>query len=122
LAIATQTLAQDYIDTFQRYRGKTQGELDRHLAEKEGDSPDYRLLRGFVHLLKRHFATFETCSPLDPPLLRQRLFSLASPPPLTDGDRQRSALFPKPPPAYPPFPAPLNFADRTGLRRNSPPP
>ncbi|MEB3160045.1 MAG: DUF790 family protein, partial [Synechocystis sp.] len=91
LAIApqNQALAADYIDTFQRYRGKTQGELDRHLAEKEGDSPDYRLLRGLVHLLKRHFATFEICSPLDPPLLRQRLFSLASPPPLTDGDRQQ---------------------------------
>jgi hypothetical protein len=90
LAIATQTLAQDYIDTFQRYRGKTQGELDRHLAEKEGDSSDYRLLRGFVHLLKRHFATFETCSSLDPPLLRQRLFSLASPP---QGNRMKSIHF-----------------------------
>lgn len=85
----TQELAQDYIDAFHHYRGKTQGELDRHLAEKEGDSPDYRLLRGLVHLLKRHFATFEICSPLDPPLLRQRLFTLASPPPLTDGDRQQ---------------------------------
>lgn len=84
-----QTLAQHYINTFYEYRGKTQGELDRHLAEEEGDSPDYRLLRGLVHLLKRHFSTFEICSPLEPSLLRQRLFTLASPPPLTHGDRQR---------------------------------
>lgn len=85
----TVTLAQDYIDTFQQYCGKSQGDLDRYLADQEGDSPDYRLRRGFVHLLKRHFATFEICSPLDPVLLRQRLFSLAQPPPLTDGDRQQ---------------------------------
>jgi len=89
IAATTQTLAKDYIDTFEQYRGKTQGELDRHFADKEGDSPDYRLLRGLVHLLKRHFATFEICSPLDPPLLRQRIFTLASPPPLTNGDRQQ---------------------------------
>ena len=43
-----------------------------------------------MHLLKRHFATFETCSSLDPPLLRQRLFSLASPP---QGNRMKSIHF-----------------------------
>jgi hypothetical protein len=59
-------------------QGKTQGELDRQLQELEGDSPDYRLRRGLAHLLKNHHCTFEIVSPLDPVILRQRVFSLSA--------------------------------------------
>lgn len=72
------TMAQDMIQTFQEAVGKTQGELDETLAELEGDSPDYRTKRGFAHLLKSHFCTFEIVSPLEPPMLRERVFSMAA--------------------------------------------
>lgn len=73
--IATAT---EMINCFQESIGTTQGELDRRLLELEGDSPDYRLKRGFAHLLKGGFCTFEVVSPLEPPALRQRVFALAA--------------------------------------------
>lgn len=71
-------LANEQIDCFQECLGKTQGILDEKLQELEGDSPEYRLKRGFAHLLKNSFSTFEIVSPLEPPVLRQKVFSQAS--------------------------------------------
>lgn len=71
-------LAQTYIDCFQNCVGDTQGSLDRQLQILEGDAPDYRLRRGFAHILRSSFSTFEIISPLEPIQLRQRVFSLAS--------------------------------------------
>ena len=71
-------LAIDLIDCFQNALGKTQGELDNELVEFEGDRPDYRLIRGFVHILKSSFCTFEVVSPLEPQELRQRVFALSA--------------------------------------------
>ncbi|MDP8964142.1 MAG: DUF790 family protein [Cyanobacteriota bacterium] len=71
-------IANELIAGFQEAVGGTQGELDRKLSELEGDSPDYRLKRGLAHLLKTSFCTFEIVSPLEPPLLRQRVFALAA--------------------------------------------
>lgn len=80
LPINTMTiaLATDLIDCFQDCLGQTQGELDRRLLELEGNSPDYRVKRGLAHLLRNTFATFEIISPLEPPMLRQRVFSEAA--------------------------------------------
>jgi hypothetical protein len=80
LSVNEQTiaLAQQQIKGFERNLGKTQGELDRHLLELEGDSPDYRVKRGLAHLLKNNFATFEIVSPLEPARLRQRVFAQAA--------------------------------------------
>jgi hypothetical protein len=80
LAINPQTcaIATELITCFQNAVGGTQGELDRHLSELEGDSPDYRLKRGVAHILKSSFCTFEIISPLEPPLLRQRVFALSA--------------------------------------------
>lgn len=72
-AIATELIA-----CFQNAVGITQGELDRKLAEFEGDSPDYRIKRGLAHILKSSFCTFEIISPLEPKELRQRVFALAA--------------------------------------------
>jgi len=72
------TLSTDHIECFQDYQGKTQGELLKKLQELEGDSPDYRVKRGLAHLLKNSFSTFEIISPLEPPLLRRRVFALAA--------------------------------------------
>jgi predicted nuclease of restriction endonuclease-like RecB superfamily len=44
----------------------------------EGDSPDYKIKRGFAHLLTNHFATFEIISPLEPQELRKRVFEQAA--------------------------------------------
>ncbi len=71
-------LATDTINCFQDCLGQTQGELDRQLLELEGDSPDYRVKRGLAHLLRNSFSTFEIISPLEPPMLRQRVFSEAA--------------------------------------------
>lgn len=72
------SLAQEVIDRFQSLQGEPQGALDRHLAELEGDSPDYKILRGLAHLLRNSFCTFEIISPLEPLALRERVFSLAA--------------------------------------------
>ncbi|MGC1394249.1 MAG: DUF790 family protein, partial [Coleofasciculaceae cyanobacterium] len=80
LPINTQmcALATEVIACFQEERGNTQGELNRKLLELEGDSTDYRLKRGLAHILKSSFSTFEIISPLEPPLLRQRVFALSA--------------------------------------------
>ena len=79
LRIDEQTLAvaRELIDCFLAARGGTQGELDSQLQELEGDSPDYRFKRGLAHLLKSA-CEFEVVSPLEPPLLRERVFSLSA--------------------------------------------
>jgi uncharacterized protein len=70
-------IAQDLITCFQDAQGETRGNLTQRLQELEGDSTDYRLKRGLAHLLMG-LSTFETMSPLDPPVLRQRTFELAA--------------------------------------------
>jgi uncharacterized protein len=74
LAIAT-----EIIECFQSIVGGTQGQLNEMLLDLEGDSPDFRLKRGFVHLLKgESFSKFEIVSPLSPTDLRQRVYALAA--------------------------------------------
>jgi uncharacterized protein len=68
-------LAQELIEIFTLAQGMTQGELSRHLLELEGEETDYRLKRGLAHLLSSGFSEFETVSPLDPPMLRDRIFT-----------------------------------------------
>jgi predicted nuclease of restriction endonuclease-like RecB superfamily len=71
-----QAIATDLIALFQNCQGKTQGELERQLKELEGTSTDYRIKRGLAHLLKSDtFSTFEVVSPLEPQLLRSRVFA-----------------------------------------------
>jgi uncharacterized protein len=81
LAIAEKNLAiaNDLISLFQQARGGTQGELNRQLQELEGEDTDYRVKRGLAHLLRSEtFSTLEIVSPLDPQLLRQRVFALSA--------------------------------------------
>lgn len=58
--------------------GKTQGLLERQLADFEGDTTDYRMKRGLAYILKSSFCNFEIVSPLEPPMLRAKVFSLAA--------------------------------------------
>lgn len=71
-------MATELIDLFQRQVGQTQAALNRCLQELEGEDTNYRVRRGLAHILRNSFAQFDTVSPLDPPLLRERLFTLAA--------------------------------------------
>lgn len=71
-------LASDLIQFFQNAVEKSQGVLERQLADFEGDTTDYRIKRGLAYILKSSFCTFEVVSPLEPAMLRERVFSLAA--------------------------------------------
>ncbi|MBD1855891.1 MULTISPECIES: DUF790 family protein [Leptolyngbya] len=71
-------IAEDVITLFQEARNGTRGALNRQLQELEGEETDYRVKRGLAHLLNSSFSTFETVSPLDPPMLRERVFALSA--------------------------------------------
>ncbi len=74
----TSELAIELINYFKSAVGKTQGMLERQLTDFEGDSTDYRVKRGLAYILKSSFCTFEVVSPLEPQMLRERVFSLAA--------------------------------------------
>ena len=69
------TIAQELITLFQEAKHGKKGDLNRQLQAIEGEETDYRIKRGLAHLLNRSFSTFETVSPLDPPMLRERVFA-----------------------------------------------
>ena len=71
-------LAVELIDCFREAIGKTQGVLERQLLELEGDTTDYKVKRGLAYILKSSFCTFEVVSPLEPQMLRERVFALAA--------------------------------------------
>ncbi len=72
-------MATDAIECFVSLVGGTQGQLDEMLLQLEGDSPDFRVKRGFAHLLKsQSFSNFEIVSPLQPSELRERVYALAA--------------------------------------------
>ncbi|MBD2608591.1 DUF790 family protein [Scytonema hofmannii FACHB-248] len=74
----TLELAVELIDCFREAIGKTQGVLERQLLELEGDTTDYKVKRGLAYILKGSFCTFEVVSPLEPQMLRERVFALAA--------------------------------------------
>lgn len=74
----TLELAVELIDCFREAVGKTQGVLERQLLELEGDTTDYKVKRGLAYILKSSFCTFEVVSPLEPQMLRERVFALAA--------------------------------------------
>jgi uncharacterized protein len=75
---STLATAQELITIFDQAKGQTKGELSRQLLEMEGEDTDYRMKRGLAHLLMGGFSEFATVSPLDPPMLRDRVFALAA--------------------------------------------
>jgi hypothetical protein len=74
----TLELAVELIACFREAIGKTQGVLERLLLELEGDTTDYKVKRGLAYILKGSFCTFEVVSPLEPQMLRERVFTLAA--------------------------------------------
>src|SRR5919108_4063404 len=78
LSPANLALATELIDIFRAVQGKTRAELHTELQVLEGDHTDYRVKRGLASLLSSDYSTFEIMSPLDPVLLRQRVFALSA--------------------------------------------
>ncbi|MDP5338443.1 MAG: DUF790 family protein [Nodularia sp. (in: cyanobacteria)] len=74
----TLELGNELIGCFEEVKGKSQGVLERQLLDLEGDATDYRVKRGLAYILKSSFCTFEVVSPLEPPMLRERVFALAA--------------------------------------------
>ncbi|MGG6292870.1 DUF790 family protein [Leptolyngbya sp. AN02str] len=75
----SRTIATDLITLFQQHVGQTQGDLERQLRELEGETTDFKVKRGLAHLLKSEaFSTFEIVSPIEPSLLRDRVFALSA--------------------------------------------
>ncbi len=73
----TLELAQEAIGLYQGHQGKRRAELSEALATLEGEATNYRVKRGLAHLLEG-FSTYETQSPLEPEMLRKRLFALSA--------------------------------------------
>ncbi|CDN14927.1 Hypothetical protein (associated with DNA helicase-Rad25 homolog) [Richelia intracellularis] len=71
-------IATELITCFQEAVNNNQALLERQLLDLEGDTPDYKLKRGLAYILKSSFSTFEVVSPLEPPMLRERVFTLAA--------------------------------------------
>ncbi len=76
---ANRAIATTVITLFQEHVGKTLGDLDTQLRELEGEETDFKVKRGLAHLLKGDaFSTFEIVSPMEPQMLRERVFAIAA--------------------------------------------
>ncbi|GAA6624106.1 DUF790 family protein [Scytonema sp. NUACC26] len=71
-------MATELIGFFQKAVNSSQGVLERQLLEFEGDTTDYKVKRGLAYILKSSFCTFEVVSPLEPQMLREKVFALAA--------------------------------------------
>jgi len=71
-------LASEIVQTFAEVQGQRRADLDERLQTLEGEATNYRVKRGLAHLLTNGFSTFETVSPLEPDMLRKRLFALSA--------------------------------------------
>lgn len=70
--------AESVLTMIQAHQHRTRGELQEALKALEGDSPDYRIVRGFAHIAL-NAAQFTLAVPeIAPDVLRQEVFSLAS--------------------------------------------
>lgn len=72
------TTATELISVFQECVGLRRAELDERLQILEGEETDYRIKRGFAHLLSNGFAEFEIISPIEPSILRQLVFEASA--------------------------------------------
>ncbi len=74
LDVASVATANELIALFQDAKGDSREGLNTRLQVLEGEDIDYRVKRGLAHSLSTSFCTFEVRSPLDPAMLRQRVF------------------------------------------------
>ncbi len=69
-------MAGQIIAIFRQHVGRTRGELRQALADYEGDSLNYPIIRGLAKTVA-DYSQFASEPPVDPATIRQRLFALA---------------------------------------------
>ncbi|HMR67374.1 MAG TPA: DUF790 family protein, partial [Anaerolineae bacterium] len=67
-------MAREIIKLFQRHTGRSRGRLYEALRDYEGDSLDYPVIRGLASVVEGQ-CTFSSDPPLDPVMLRERVFN-----------------------------------------------
>lgn len=67
-------MAGEIIKLFQRHIGRSRGQLYEALRDYEGDSLDYPVIRGLASVVEGQ-STFSSDPPLDPVMLRERVFN-----------------------------------------------
>ena len=70
--------AEAVLAVIQEHRHKTRGELQDALRALEGDSPDYRIVRGFTHLALADAVFALALEDLEPEALRREVFTVAA--------------------------------------------
>jgi predicted nuclease of restriction endonuclease-like RecB superfamily len=66
------------LDLIREHQHRTRGELQAALRALEGDSPDYRIVRGFAHLALNAAEFTLATGELEPEALRREVFALAA--------------------------------------------
>ncbi len=66
------------LDLIREHQHRTRGELQAALRALEGDSPDYRIVRGFAHLALNAAEFTLATGELEPETLRRDVFTLAA--------------------------------------------
>ena len=70
--------AEQVLNLIREHQHRTRGELQSALRALEGDSPDYRIVRGFVHLALNAAEFTLATGELEPEALRREVFTLAA--------------------------------------------
>lgn len=78
LKAAERQWADEVLTLVLAHRDKTRGELQAALRALEGDSPDYRIVRGFAHLALNAAEFKVALTDVEPEILRQEIFTLAA--------------------------------------------
>ncbi|MDG4597177.1 MAG: DUF790 family protein [Candidatus Contendobacter sp.] len=70
--------AEQVLNLIREHQHRTRGELQAALRALEGDSPDYRIVRGFAHLALNAAEFTLATGELEPEALRREVFTLAT--------------------------------------------
>ncbi len=70
--------AEQVLSLIREHQHRTRGELQTALRALEGDSPDYRIVRGFAHLALNAAEFTLATGELEPEALRREVFTLAT--------------------------------------------
>jgi predicted nuclease of restriction endonuclease-like RecB superfamily len=70
--------AAEVLNLIHQYQHKSRGELQQALRALEGDSPDYRIVRGFAHLALNAAEFSLALAQVEPETLRREAFTLAA--------------------------------------------
>ncbi|HRD49944.1 MAG TPA: DUF790 family protein [Candidatus Contendobacter sp.] len=73
-----QVWAEQVLALIREHQHRTRGELQAALRALEGDSPDYRIVRGFAHLALNAAEFTLATGELEPEALRREVFTLAA--------------------------------------------